>query len=321
MLKWLALVTVLCGCWSSAKQGSTADPEEGSLPAQLATSQGEVRVLQRKNQELSDALSEAQERSRTLEVSVKALETEVAATRAALTTPPPMRPMRREPDRSKTYAISIANAPVIGPADAKVTIVVAGEYACPYCEKVRSTLVDLRAKYGKDLRLAFRQFIVHPQNATAAAFASCAANKQKKFEKMDELLWEKGFKQRQFDTPVTLPDGTTQTCWTSVDGCPVVLGFAKEAGLSLSRFKSDMRACETEITDAQRELASFGVGATPSFFINGRYLSGAMPIADFSVVIDEEAAKADERIKKGAKRASYYKQWVLDAGEKTLATP
>ena len=39
------------------------------------------------------------------------------------------RPSRPEPDRSKTYAVSIEGDPFIGPADAKVTIIEAFDYA------------------------------------------------------------------------------------------------------------------------------------------------------------------------------------------------
>jgi protein-disulfide isomerase len=317
MKTWVVLATLVAGCWGGTpKEQTTMDPNA----SELATARGEVQVLERRNHELATELADAQDRARVLEVQVKTLEA-AAATVAAATPPPPPRPPRREPDRAKTYAISIANAPVEGPADAKVTMVVAGEYGCPYCEKVRPTLVELHKKYGKELRIVFRQFIVHPRIATAAAYASCAANRQRKFAAMDTLLWDKGFKNRQFDTETTLPDGTTQACWTTADGCPIVLGFAKEAGLNLTRFKSDMQACEAEVTDGVRDLASFGVGATPSFFINGRYTSGAQPIESFSTLIDEEAAKADERIKQGTKRAKYYQQYVLDVGEKSLGTP
>ncbi len=323
MQRWLPPVAMLMlvlgsACWGSNKPEPQApDP----LTAELAAVQGELRVLERKNQELTAELMTARTNARLLEVQNKALATAVQA-QVAIGSAPPFRPRRREPESAKTYAVAIANAPVVGPADAKITIVMAGEYACPYCEKARATLADLRQKYGKDLRIVYRQFVVHPNTANAPAYASCAANKQRTFEAMDTLLWEKGFKPRQFDVAVTLPDGTTQPCWTTTDGCPIVLGFAKQLGLNLTRFKSDMRTCEAEVSDAQRELASsFGIGATPAFFINGRYLAGAMPIDVFSKIIDEEAGKADTRIKRGTKRAKYYQQWVLDVGEQTVPTP
>src|SRR3954469_12454773 len=77
------------------------------------------------------------------------------------------RPQRAEPDRAKVYAVPIEGDPFDGPADAKITVVKAYDYACPYCEKVRDTMDGLRKKYGNDLRVVFKQFVVHPTTATA----------------------------------------------------------------------------------------------------------------------------------------------------------
>lgn len=308
MTKWLMVVSLVSACWSDKPAQHPVDPgPPAARQADLDALRGEHRVL-------TARLEAAEDRARALELRVKALE---AAPPPAAAAPP--RPVRREPDRTRTYAVTVTGAPTDGPADAKVTLVYAGEYACPYCEKARDTLVELRKKYGKDLRVVHRSFIVHPQNATAAAHAACAAHRQHKFEAMDTLLWEQGFKPHQFDVPAHLPDGTTQPCWSSTDGCPIALGFARTIGLDLARFQRDMQACEAEVNESQRELTALGVGATPSFYINGRYMSGAMPIETFSALIDEEAAKADARIKAGTKRARYYQQWVIDAGDKLLA--
>src|SRR2546430_14997515 len=65
------------------------------------------------------------------------------------------RPQRPEPDRAKTYAVPVDGDPFDGPADAKVTVVKAYDYACPFCEKVRDTMEDLRKKYGNDIRIVY----------------------------------------------------------------------------------------------------------------------------------------------------------------------
>src|SRR5580765_5652163 len=88
------------------------------------------------------------------------------------------RPARPEPDRTKTYAVPVDGDPAEGPADAKSTVVKAYDYACPFCEKVRGSMDDLRKKYPNDLRIVYKQFVVHPQIATAGALAVCAADKQ-----------------------------------------------------------------------------------------------------------------------------------------------
>lgn len=229
----------------------------------------------------------------------------------------PDRPARPAPEPAKTYAVPVDGDPFDGPANAKVTLVKAYDYACPYCEKVRGTMEELRKKYGNDLRVVSKQFVVHPQTAMTGALAFCAAGRQGKAAQMDALLWDKGFKARNFDKDAD-GAGQPQKCWDSAAGCPVVLGFAQELGLDAAKFKADMKDCQQVTQKDMRELQQLGVGATPSFFINGRFMSGASPIETFVTLIDEELKKANERIQQGTPANAYYQQWVLDKGLKTL---
>ena len=247
---------------------------------------------------------------------------EIKAQRGAAGAAAP-RPTRVEPDRQKTYSMPVEGDPVDGPADAKVTLVKAYDYACPYCEKVRDTMDELRKKYGNDLRIVFKQFVVHPQIATAGALAVCAANKQGKFLQMDQLLWDKGFKNRQFDKDAAAEaGGQPQRCWEAAAGCPIAVGFAQELQLNVDKFKADMKGeCQALIQKDQRDLQVLGVGATPSFFINGRFMSGAMPIDNFVALIDEELKKANEKISAGVSAANFYQQVVVDKGLKQLDKP
>src|SRR5690242_5552247 len=79
---------------------------------------------------------------------VKDIKQAITSGRVGAAAAQPPRAARAEPDRAKTYAVPIDGDPVDGPADAKVTLVKAYDYACPYCEKVRDTMDDLRKKYG-----------------------------------------------------------------------------------------------------------------------------------------------------------------------------
>ena len=229
-------------------------------------------------------------------------------------------PRRPEPDKAKTYAVAIDGDAFEGPATAKVTVVKAYDYACPYCEKVRPTMDELRKKYGDDIRIVYKQLVVHPQIATASALAACAADKQGKFKEVDNLLWDKGFKGRQFDkdVPAAEAGGQPTKCWDSPAGCPNVVGFAQEVGLNVDKFKADMKGCQQLIQKDARELQALGVGATPSFFINGRFISGAMPLENFLPLVDEELKKASEKIQKGVSAAEYYNQEIVGKGQKTL---
>jgi protein-disulfide isomerase len=266
----------------------------------LAACQSDTRALEKKIDDLSQKIDKL-----------------AAGGKAGAAQPGPRRPSA---DPAKTYSVPVDGDPFEGPADAKVTLVKAYDYACPYCQKVGDTMDELRKKYGNDLRIVYKQFVVHPQVAMAGALAACAADKQHKFVELDHLLWEKGFKGRQFDkdTPPAEAGAQPQRCWETDAGCPVVVGFASELGLDTGKFKTDMKECNNLVGKDMKELQQLGVGATPSFFINGRFLSGAMPIDNFSTVIDEELKKANDQIEKGTPQKDYYQQMVVEKGLKTV---
>jgi predicted DsbA family dithiol-disulfide isomerase len=96
--------------------------------------------------------------------------------------------------------------------------------------------------------------------------------------------------------------------------------LAGEVGLNMQKFKADMEGdCKNIIRQDQQQLAAVGVGGTPAFFINGRFLSGARPIEQFKAIVDEELKKANERIgKEGTTVANYYQKWVMEKGKKSL---
>ncbi|HWO17973.1 MAG TPA: thioredoxin domain-containing protein [Kofleriaceae bacterium] len=290
---------------------------------------------------LSVVLAACQSDTKNLEKKIddlnKKLDTMIARGGAGAAMPRPQQ--RPEPDRAKTYAVPVDGDPAEGPADAKVTLVKAYDYACGYCEKVRPTLDQLKQKYGKDLRIVFKQLVIHPKNAMVGALAFCAATKQGKGMEMDRLIWDKGFNARQLDltdVPLTQPaqpapgqaapgqppapaPAQTVKCWDHPDGCKNVYGYAAELGLDMNRFKADMKdECTKLVASDGRHLSQFSVSSTPAFFINGRFLSGAQPIEQFSNLIDEELKKANERIAAGTPAASYYQQWVMDKGLKSL---
>src|SRR5262249_42885058 len=157
----------------------------------------------------------------------------------------------------------------------------------------RDTVAQLRAKYGDKVRVVYKQYLVHPDIATSASIAACAANRQGKFEAMDRLLWEKGF------------DGGRDFSQAKLEA------FAADAGLALAGFKTAAGGpCREAVVRDHGELAAMGQGATPTFYINGRYVLGASPAA-LGVVIDEELALAEKRIGEGASRSEYYRTWVL----------
>jgi protein-disulfide isomerase len=211
------------------------------------------------------------------------------------------RQQRPRPRPEATYSIPIDKAPVEGPRNALVTIVEGFDFACPYCEQSRSLVDQIREQYPNDVRVAFKNYVVHPQIATVPALAGCAAAAQGKYAGMAPLIWDKGFKAGRNLSAENMEK------------------LAGEAGLDLAKFKRDMNSeeCKQRLREDQSQLAAVGMSGTPGFYINGRWLPQRSP-EGFKALIDEELKKAKERVAQGTKPERYYDEWVVAKGEKKL---
>lgn len=183
----------------------------------------------------------------------------------------PKRPQR--PDAGKQYEVEIGSAPTRGGEDAAVTIVEWSDFQCPFCNRVSPTLVQIREEYGDRVRFVFKHMplSIHPQAAGAHAAAE-AAHRQGRFWDMHDRLFE-----NQRDLRVE-----------------TLAGYAIEMGLDMDQYKSDVEGEEVakRISDDLAQAQKLGVTGTPSFFINGRFLSGAQPFANFKRYIDEALEKS-----------------------------
>jgi len=215
----------------------------------------------------------------------------------------PRGPRPGTPDPAAVYAVPIDGSPAVGPQNAKVTIVKGFDFACPFCNRVRPTVEQLEKDYGKDVRVVYENYVVHPQVATIPALAACAAQKQGKYIEMYTAIWEKGFNANR-----NLGEDNMKK-------------LAGELGLDMTKFTAELNgeACKKQVQTEQARLAALGTRGTPAFYINGRFLSGAQPIDRFKAVVDEELKKANARIEKGEATAdNYYAKFVLGQGKKTL---
>ncbi|HEX4460508.1 MAG TPA: thioredoxin domain-containing protein [Polyangia bacterium] len=183
-----------------------------------------------------------------------------------------------QPDPNTVYRALIEDAPVKG-ADAKhakVTIVTWSDFQCPFCGRVEPTLDTIMQTYGKEVRIAFKQYpLPMHNNAHAAAEAALAAKAQGKFWEMHDIMFKN---QQKLDRP-------------SLDQ------YAAQIGLNVEKFKSDMDSgkWKSKVDAEQAEGSKLGVSGTPAFFLNGKSLVGAQPLDAFKAKIDAEIKEADAK--------------------------
>ncbi len=193
-------------------------------------------------------------------------------------------------DAGKVYAMPLGDSPVEGPKDAWVTIVEVSDFQCPFCGRAQPTLHQLRERYEKSVRFAFKHnplpFHVH---AMPAALASECARAQGQFWPYASAL---------FENQNALADSDLQEYARKTPGLdPAAFSQCFEKKNHAGRIRADM--------DLAKKL---GVNGTPTFFVNGRLVVGAQPIENFAAIIDEELAKAK---KSGISAGSYYDRAVL----------
>ena len=210
-------------------------------------------------------------------------------------------PAKRKPSPTAVYSMPIEGDPFVGPKHAKITIVEGYDFYCGYCDKVRPVLAQLQTIYGKNLKIVFKNFVIHEDYARLPALAACAAHKQDKFMPIFEQIWVEGIRARQELTEDDL------------------IAMATKLKLNKKRFVSDMHgSCEDKIRSDFEAMAAVGSTGTPAFYINGRFLAGALPLEHYRRVIDQELAKANKAIEAGTKLKDYYQSQVVEAGRKSL---
>ncbi len=218
--------------------------------------------------------------------------------------PKPQAPKAGQPDPKAVYKVPLkGNEPQKGPNDALVTIVEISDFECPFCGRVEPTIKQVQDKYGKDVRVVWMNNpLPFHKNAKGAANAALEAHAQKG----DKGFW--AMHEKMFANQKAL---TTDN----------LAKWAKEQGLNVSKFKkalADDKYGKT-IQEQQALASSLGARGTPAFFINGRNLRGAQPLAAFTTVIDEEMTKAKALVAKGTPRAKVYETTIAkgETGPKT----
>jgi protein-disulfide isomerase len=164
-----------------------------------------------------------------------------------------------------------ADAPALGPASAPVTIVEYLDYQCPFCHRAQSVVDEVMNRYAGKVRFVHRDFLLgKPRSLPAARAARCAGEQGKFWEYHRDLLVGSG----------DMSDEDLRN-------------RAAAMGLDAGRFSACVASdrFDADIKRSTESGNSLGIDATPTFFVNGRRLTGALPTGQFAEVIDSEHRK------------------------------
>lgn len=166
--------------------------------------------------------------------------------------------------------LSVAGEPSKGSEKARVTIVKFEDFQCGFCKQIQPTISQLLTRYHDKLRLVHKDLpleAIHPQARQAAEAARCADEQGKFWAYHDELYQ---------NSPKASADD--------------LKAYAKALRLDLAAFDHCLsgRKFQALVQKDFLEAAQLGLTGTPTFFINGREISGNQPLEAFAAIIDEE---------------------------------
>jgi protein-disulfide isomerase len=205
--------------------------------------------------------------------------------------PPQAKPAPRpQEDPRAVYRVPVDDSPVKGPADALVTIVESSDFECPFCKRVGPTMKQLAEAYPGKVRFVFKH---NPLPFHAKAMPAAIAAEEGRAQGGSAKFWE--MHDRLFDSAPALDR-------------PALEQVARDAGLDVAAFRKalDENRHEARIRRDQALVNGVGGTGTPTFFVNGRKIAGAVPFEAFKAVVDEELAKAEALVKSGVPAKDVY---------------
>lgn len=168
-------------------------------------------------------------------------------------------------------SVPLGDAPQRGPADALVTVIEFADYECPYCQQVNSDLKKLQSDFAGKLTFAFKDFPLpmHAHSEKAAEAAHCAGAQGKFWEYHDLIFEKKSFELNSLKES------------------------AREVGLNGTTFDQCL-ASGAQSAAVKKDLVqgqTLGLTGTPSFFVNGHFISGAVSYTTLRAMVEQQIAE------------------------------
>lgn len=159
--------------------------------------------------------------------------------------------------------------PMLGNPDAQIVIVEFADFQCPFCYQAFPIIREIVNTYQDYIKFVFRDFPIsssHPEAQKAAEAGECAQAQGR--------FWEMHDKMFQNRTDLTVP---------------ALKQYAGEIGLDTQLFNQclDSGAFAKEVEQDFSDGLAAGVMGTPTFFINGRPITGTIDYESLSSIIEQ----------------------------------
>ncbi len=179
--------------------------------------------------------------------------------------------------------IDVTGRPTRGNKDAKVKVVNYDDFECPFCSRMHATIFPgLFSEYGDRVLFIYKDYPleeIHPWAVHAAVNANCLNTQN------NEAYWDYADFLHANPHTVTGEKGRDAQ-YAELDKLATLQ--AQKHNLDVPSLQACLKAQdEKAVRAAMREGEAAGVEATPTMFINGQKLDGAVPAEDVKQVLDQ----------------------------------
>lgn len=200
--------------------------------------------------------------------------------------------LNKDPFSELMNKIDVNGRPSRGNKSAKVTVVNFDDFECPYCSKMHTTLFpEIFKEYGDRVNFIYKDYPlaeIHPWAIHAAVDANCLAaqNNDAYWDFADSIHANK----RDVDNEKAASARTD-----AIDKMAMLQG--QKHNVDVVKLQSCVKAQnEDAVRASMKEGDAIGVSATPTLFINGQKIDGAVPIGEVRAALDQALKDAGEPV-------------------------
>jgi protein-disulfide isomerase len=192
--------------------------------------------------------------------------------------------LTRDPMAEVMAKIDLKGRPVRGNKLAKVTVVVYDDFQCPYCSTMHQTLNDVLKSYGDRIKVVYKDFPlsqIHPWAERAAVDSECLAKQS------EGAYWD--FADYVHANPKQIQGQQRPLPLQQAEVDRITLDTGKRHSVDAPALEACVKAqSKVDLDASMKEAEGLGVEATPSIFIDGLKMDGALPETEFKKVLDKE---------------------------------
>jgi protein-disulfide isomerase len=200
--------------------------------------------------------------------------------------------LSKDPFAELMSKIDVAGRPSRGAKSAKVVVVNFDDFECPYCSRMHQTLFpEILKEYGDRVIFIYKDYPlaeIHPWAIHAAVDANCLAteNPDAYWDFADYIHANK----RDVDNEKTNP-----ARFDAIDRMAMLQG--QKHNLDVAKLQACVKAQnEDAVRASMKEADGIGVSATPTLFINGQKIDGAVPVNEVRAALDAALKDAGQPV-------------------------